>query len=153
MYVDGIFGPLTPRFVSPDGHGALSLTFIRDFRDVLQLRQAKLSFPFVHLVVGVFPDEVCEEHNTPVQIPLEDRCEVLRHCRWVDEVVPDAPWTLNEKFLRARQIDFVEIDEGTSIDPDCDRDRLKGYDLVKSLREWRMTLSPKGDGGDNLFRR
>ena len=67
--------------------------------------------------------------------------------------MPDAPWTLHEKFLRARQIDFVAIDEGTSIDPDCDRDRLKGYDLVKSLREWRVTLSPKCDGGDNLFRR
>lgn len=107
---------------------------VRD-RDMLQLRQAKLSFPSVHLVVGVFSDELCEQHNTPSQIAHEDRCEVLRHCRWVDEVVPDAPWTLHEKFLRARQIDYVAIDEGTSIDPDCDRDRLKGYDLVKSLRE------------------
>ena len=122
-------------------------------RDVLQLRQAKLSFPSVYLLVGVFSDELCHEHGAPTQLPHEDRCEVVRHCRWADEVVPDAPWTLHEKFLRARQIDFVAIDEGTSIDPDCDRDRLKGYDLVKSLREWRMTLSPKGDGGDNLFRR
>ena len=113
-------------------------------RDVLQLRQAKLSFPAVQLVVGVFSDEVCEEHNTPVQVPLEDRCEVLRHCRWVDEVVPDAPWTLNEKFLRARQIDYVAIDEGTSVDPDCDRDRLKGYDLVKGLSELNGSLSDIG---------
>ncbi|KAI0629259.1 hypothetical protein C8Q77DRAFT_1142972 [Trametes polyzona] len=116
VYVDGIFGPLTPR-------------------DVLQLRQAKLSFPFVHLVVGVFPDEVCEEHDAPTAIPHADRCEVLRHLRWVDEVVPDAPWTLYERFLRVRHIDYVAIDEGTSIDPDVDRDRLKGYDLVKSLRK------------------
>ena len=101
----------------------------------MQLRQAKLSFPSVHLLVGVFSDDQCEQHNAPLQLAHEDRCEVLRHCRWVDEVVPDAPWTLHEKFLRARQIDYVAIDEGTSIDPDCDRDRLKGYDLVKSLRE------------------
>ncbi|KAI8996546.1 hypothetical protein BD414DRAFT_478352 [Trametes punicea] len=116
VYVDGVFGPLTPR-------------------DVLQLRQAKLSFPSVHLLVGVFSDEVCEEHNATPQSPHADRCEVVRHCRWVDEVVPDAPWILHEKFLRARHIDYVAIDEGTSIDPDCDRDRLKGYDLVKSLRK------------------
>ncbi|KAI1796618.1 hypothetical protein LXA43DRAFT_566809 [Ganoderma leucocontextum] len=116
VYVDGVFGPLTPR-------------------DVLQLRQAKLSFPSVHLQVGVFSDELCDEHGAPTPFAHEDRCEVLRHCRWVDEVVPDALWTLHERFLRARQIDFVAIDEGTSIDPDCDRDRLKGYDLVKGLRK------------------
>ncbi|PIL24996.1 hypothetical protein GSI_12884 [Ganoderma sinense ZZ0214-1] len=116
VYVDGVFGPLSPR-------------------DVLQLRQAKLSFPSVHLLVGVFSDELCDEHSAPTALAHEDRCEVLRHCRWVDEVVPDVPWTLHERFLRARQIDFVAIDEGTSIDPDCDRDRLKGYDLVKGLRK------------------
>ncbi|RPD63061.1 hypothetical protein L227DRAFT_497697, partial [Lentinus tigrinus ALCF2SS1-6] len=100
-----------------------------------QLRQAKLSFPSVHLLVGVFSDDQCEQHNTSPHMVHEDRCEVLRHCRWVDEVMPDAPWTLHQKFLRARQIDFVAIDEGTSINPDCDRDRLNGYDLVKSLRK------------------
>ncbi|KAM5532367.1 hypothetical protein V8D89_013961 [Ganoderma adspersum] len=116
VYVDGVFGPLTPR-------------------EMLQLRQAKLSFPSVHLLVGVFSDELCDEHGASTTLAHEDRCEVLRHCRWVDEVVPDAPWTLHERFLRARQIDFVAIDEGTSIDPNCDRDRLKGYDLVKGLRK------------------
>ncbi|EIW58731.1 uncharacterized protein TRAVEDRAFT_168464 [Trametes versicolor FP-101664 SS1] len=116
VYVDGVFGPLTPR-------------------DVLQLRQAKLSFPSVQLVVGVFADDICEEHGVPSEVPHADRCEVLRHCRWVDEVVPDAPWTLHERFLRARHVDYVAIDEGTSIDPDVDRERLKGYDLVKSLRK------------------
>ncbi|KAH9935903.1 uncharacterized protein BXZ73DRAFT_89397 [Epithele typhae] len=116
VYVDGMFGPLMPR-------------------DVLQLRQAKLSFPSVHLIVGVFSDEACEQHGLDPCLPHEDRCEVLRHCRWVDEVIPDAPWTVYDKFLRTRMIDFVAIDEGVSIDPDCDRDRLKGYDLVKSLRK------------------
>ena len=113
-------------------------------RDVLQLRQAKLSFPSVHLLAGVFSDETCEEHGVQPVLPLEDRCEVLRHCRWVDEVVPDAPWTVHERFLRSKQIDFVAIDEGTSIDPDCDRDRLKGYDLVKSLRKCRPLRSTLG---------
>ena len=107
-----------------------------EYRYVLQLRQAKLSFPAVQVVAGVFSDEACDAHGADTGgLVLEDRCEVLRHCRWVDEVVPDAPWTVDERFLRSRQVDFVAIDEGTSIDPDCDRDRLKGYDLVKSLSE------------------
>ncbi|CDO73267.1 hypothetical protein BN946_scf185008.g29 [Trametes cinnabarina] len=134
VYVDGVFGPLTPRcpiLVSCKDGGVLT----RAIRDVLQLRQAKLSFPSVHLLVGVFSDEVCKEHNAATDIPHADRCEVVRHCRWVDEVVPEAPWTLHERFLRTRHIEYVAIDEGTSIDPECDRERLKGYDLVKSLRK------------------
>jgi len=116
VYVDGIFDPFQAK-------------------DALQLRQAKLSFPSVHLMVGVFADEFCESHKTPIIWAHVDRCEVLRHCRWVDEVVPDAPWTLDEKFLRTKRIDFVAIDEGSSVNPACDKDRLRGYDLVKTLRK------------------
>ncbi|CCL99664.1 uncharacterized protein FIBRA_01685 [Fibroporia radiculosa] len=115
VYVDGVFDPFQAR-------------------DALQLRQAKLAFPSVCLLVGVFADELCEAHRTPIIWAHVDRCEVLRHCRWVDEVVPDAPWTLDEKFLRAKRIDYVAVDEGSSVNPACDKERLKGYDLVKSLR-------------------
>ncbi|KAI0954024.1 hypothetical protein AcV7_007380 [Taiwanofungus camphoratus] len=116
VYVDGVFDPFQAR-------------------DALQLRQAKLSFPSVHLMVGIFADDLCERHNTPIWARHIDRCEVLRHCRWVDEVLPDAPWTLDEQFLRAKKIDFVAIDEGSSVNPACDKDRLRGYDLVKGLSQ------------------
>ena len=53
----------------------------------------------------------------------------------MDEVIPDAPWKLDEAFVRSRRIDYVAIDEGTSIDPSFDKERLKGYDCVKGLRE------------------
>lgn len=28
-----------------------------------------------------------------------ERCESVRHCRWVDEVVAEAPWVIDEEFL------------------------------------------------------
>jgi hypothetical protein len=31
------------------------------------------------------------------------RYEALRHCKWVDEVVEDAPWVVTEEFLRKHQ--------------------------------------------------
>ncbi|KAH9935052.1 hypothetical protein B0H21DRAFT_834697 [Amylocystis lapponica] len=114
VYVDGVFDPFQAR-------------------DALQLRQAKLSFPCVHLMVGVFADDLCEQHQTPTWAAHTDRCELLRHCRWVDEVVPGAPWTITENFLRAERIDFVGIDEGSSVNPACDKERLRGYDLVKAV--------------------
>ena len=48
-------------------------------------------------------------------------------------MVPDAPWRLDEAFLRAKKIDYVAIDEGSSIDPGCDKERVRGYDDVKGL--------------------
>ena len=58
-----------------------------------------------------------------------------------DEVVPEAPWRLDEVFLRARRIDYVAIDEGASVNPAFEKERVKGYDLVKSLSEFCVLLS------------
>ncbi|KAI0073265.1 hypothetical protein K474DRAFT_1666816 [Panus rudis PR-1116 ss-1] len=116
VYVDGIFDGLNVSHVN-------------------QLRQAKLSFPSVHLIVGVYADELCDQYGYITTTPHDERSELLRHCRWVDQVVQDAPWRLDEAFLNAHRIDYVAIDEGTCIDPACDKERLKGYDLVKDLRK------------------
>ena len=86
-------------------------------------------------MVGVCADNICEQHDSPSATPHLERCELVRHCRWVDEVVPEAPWKLDEAFLRARRIDYVAYEEGTSVDPAFDKERLKGYDFIKSLRE------------------
>ncbi|KAF5388686.1 hypothetical protein D9757_004753 [Collybiopsis confluens] len=99
----------------------------------LQLRQAKLSFPSVHLICGVFSDSLCTSYGFPTSTPHLERCEVLRHCRWVDQVLPDAPWQIDQPFLRERNIDYIVIDEGTTIDPMCDKVRLKGYDDIKRI--------------------
>ena len=40
-----------------------------------------------------------------------ERYEALRHCRYVDEVVIDAPWTLDNNFLDLHKIDFVAHDD------------------------------------------
>ncbi|KAG5220032.1 choline-phosphate cytidylyltransferase [Salix suchowensis] len=102
-------------------------------RQVHQLRQAKLSFSSVFLVVGVFSDELCQTHRTAVAMPHVERCEILRHCRWVDQVLPDAPWQLDAKYLHRHRVDYVGLEEGTSVDPLCDNVRLKGYDEMKRL--------------------
>ncbi|KAK6931896.1 Cytidyltransferase-like domain [Dillenia turbinata] len=33
------------------------------------------------------------------------RYESLRHCKWVDEVIPNAPWVITREFLDEHQID------------------------------------------------
>jgi len=95
----------------------------------LQLRQAKLSFPTVHLIVGVFPDELI----SMCRVPHVERCELLRHCRWVDEVMQEVPLTVDEAFIQENRIDYVAVEEGISVDPAYDMVRVKAYDTLKKL--------------------
>jgi len=82
-------------------------------------------------MVGVFSDDVLHKNNCFPAWPEVERSELVRHCRWVNEVIKDAPWELTLKFLDENGIDFVAIDEGTSVDPCCDKIRLRGYDELK----------------------
>ncbi|KAK7060907.1 hypothetical protein VNI00_000640 [Paramarasmius palmivorus] len=125
IYVDGIY----------DGFNA---------GHALQLRQAKLSFPSVHLIVGVFADELCDSYGYPTTVPHVERCEVLRHCRWVDEVLPDAPWQIEEGFTREWRVDYVVFDEGATVSPAYDKVRVKGYDTMKRLGKVILTKPTTG---------
>jgi len=42
---------------------------------------------------------------------IRRRCEAVRHCRWVDEVVAEAPWVIDGKFLEKYAVDYVAHDE------------------------------------------
>ncbi|EAU87607.2 choline-phosphate cytidylyltransferase [Coprinopsis cinerea okayama7 len=81
------------------------------FGHSLQLRQAKLSFPNVYLLVGVCSDELVHAYKARTVMTHAERLEAVRHCRWVDEVVPDAPWVITQEFLDQHQIDYVAHDE------------------------------------------
>ena len=76
-----------------------------------QLEQCKKAFKNVTLVVGVPSDKVTHKLKGLTVLTDEQRCESLRHCKWVDEVVPNAPWILNADFLKKHKIDYVAHDD------------------------------------------
>ncbi|KAE9399972.1 hypothetical protein BT96DRAFT_1100273 [Gymnopus androsaceus JB14] len=63
---------------------------------------------------------------------------------WVDQVLPDAPWQIHEHFLRERNIDYVVLDEGATVDPACDKVRLKGYDAMRRIGKVILTKRTTG---------
>lgn len=75
------------------------------------LEQAKKAFPNTILVAGVTSDADTHARKGLTVLTGPERAETVRHCKWVDEVIPDSPWILDLAFLDAHQIDYVAHDD------------------------------------------
>ncbi|KAI9571871.1 hypothetical protein HD554DRAFT_2070170 [Boletus coccyginus] len=119
------------------------------FGHALHLRQAKLSFPQVYLIVGVSPDEDVAAYKARCVLTHTERCEGVRHCRWVDEVIPDAPWILDAAFLDKWKIDYVAHDE----DPYVAEGHEDIYTFVKKRGQFIPTRRTPGVSTSDLLGR
>ncbi|KAL2758165.1 hypothetical protein ACRALDRAFT_2099368 [Sodiomyces alcalophilus JCM 7366] len=76
-----------------------------------QLEQAKNTFPNTYLLVGVTGDVETHKRKGLTVLSGAERAETVRHCKWVDEVIPDCPWIVTPEFLEKHQIDYVAHDD------------------------------------------
>jgi len=106
------------------------------------LEQAKKVFPNVELVVGVCGDEITHKLKGKTVFDERERYEAVRHCKWVDEVVEDAPWVLDEEFLRKHKIDYVAHDADPYPSAQAQADDV--YALVKKKGMFVPTQRTQG---------
>ncbi|XP_039166565.1 choline-phosphate cytidylyltransferase 1 isoform X2 [Eucalyptus grandis] len=95
------------------------------------LEQAKKLFPNTYLLVGCCNDE-------------------LTH-RWVDEVIPDAPWVITPEFLDKHKIDYVAHDSLPYADASGAGKDV--YEFVKSMGKFKETKRTAGISTSDIIMR
>lgn len=79
----------------------------------------------------------------------KERYVAVRHCKWVDEVIEDAPWEIDEEFLQKHKIDYVAHDD---IPYKCgDQDDV--YAFVKNSGRFIPTKRTQGISTTDLITR
>jgi cytidyltransferase-like protein len=89
-------------------------------RHMRQLEQAKKAFPNTYLLVGIPNDTETHKRKGLTVLTDKERAESLRHCKWVDEVIEDAPWIVTPEFLEQHSIDYVAHDDEPYVSEDSD---------------------------------
>ncbi|XP_020596234.1 choline-phosphate cytidylyltransferase 2-like [Phalaenopsis equestris] len=115
------------------------------------LEQAKKLFPNTYLLVGCCNDELTHRYKGKTVMTEDERYESLRHCRWVDEVIPDAPWVITKEFLDKHKIDFVAHDSLPYADVSGAGKDV--YEFVKSVGKFKETKRTDGISTSDIIMR
>jgi len=69
------------------------------------LRQAKEHGTY--LIVGICSDEDATKYKRKPVMTMEERINSVRECKYVDEVVGNAPLSITQKWIEKYKIDYV----------------------------------------------
>ena len=72
-----------------------------------------------YLLVGIHADEVVMSYKRRPILSMDERVNSVAGCRYVDEVIPNAPLTMDREWIQTHNIDLV----------------LHGDDFSKELEE------------------
>jgi cytidyltransferase-like protein len=100
------------------------------------------------LIVGVLSDETATAYKRRPIMTLAERVAVIRACRYVDEVLPDAPYAVTAAFLD--QYDIALVVHGD----DVSREAIEeAYGEVAAAGKLRLIERAGGISTTELIRR
>ena len=88
IYVDGVFD------LTHYGHFAL-------FKKIKQI------YPSCILLVGVSSDEDCNKYKAKTIFTQDERIKSLSYCKYIDGIINDIPWIIDEQFVNKHSIDYI----------------------------------------------
>lgn len=112
VYVDGVFD------LFHRGH----LESLRKAKNALNDPENTL------LVVGVVSDEDCKSYKRTPMINEEDRVEIVKNIKFVDEVIFPCPLIVNMDFIKINNIDMVVHGFSNEADKETQKDFFKEID-------------------------
>ena len=115
------------------------------------LQQCKEAYPNTYLLVGCCSDELTHELKGRTVMHDYERYESLRHCKWVDEVIEDAPWVLDDEFLEKHQIDYVCHDALPYGDASGESEEGDVYARIKRMGKFLETRRTEGISTSDLI--
>ncbi|XP_041005166.1 choline-phosphate cytidylyltransferase 2-like [Juglans microcarpa x Juglans regia] len=121
------------------------------FGHARSLEQAKKLFPNTYLLVGCCNDEITHTYKGKTVMTADERYESLRHCKWVDEVIPNAPWVITQEFLDKHNIDFVAHDALPYADASGAGKDV--YEFVKAAGKFKETKRTDGISTSDIIMR
>lgn len=71
------------------------------------LRYIKETYPKSYLLVGIVDDKTCEGYKRKPIIPEQDRLEIVKSIKYVDNVLFPAPLIMTEEFIKKYDIDLI----------------------------------------------
>jgi len=111
------------------------------------LRQAKELGDY--MIVGVHSDEAIRKNKGPTVMNEQERYKAVRACKWVDEVVEDAPYVTELSMIEKHNVDFVVHGDDlvtASDGSDC-------YAEVKKAGKFQIVKRTKGISTTDLVGR
>ncbi len=60
-----------------------------------------------YLLVGICDDDVVAAHKERPILTMEERVATIAGCRYVDEVIPNAPWIFDPTWIEIHKINLV----------------------------------------------
>jgi len=60
-----------------------------------------------YLIVGIHSDETVQNYKRSPILTMEERISVVASCRYVDEVIPNAPLIIDLKWIKKHNIHLV----------------------------------------------
>eukprot|EP00047_Mylnosiga_fluctuans_P003365 m.228797 g.228797 ORF g.228797 m.228797 type:complete len:277 (+) comp11791_c0_seq1:1998-2828(+) len=149
----------TPAPLSSEADPALSAGKVRVYADGIfdlfhqgharALMQAKNLFPNTHLIVGVCSDALTHSRKGQTVMNEQERYDSVRHCRYVDEVITDAPWEITPEFMEKHRIDYVSHDDI----PYQTEGSEDAYGWLKKAGKFKATQRTEGVSTSDLITR
>ncbi|KAJ6660389.1 hypothetical protein lerEdw1_017812 [Lerista edwardsae] len=99
-----------------------------------QLRQARVMGDY--LIVGVHTDEEISKHKGPPVFTQEERYKMVKAIKWVDEIVPGAPYVTTLETLDQYNCDFCVHGNDITLTVDG----KDTYEEVKNAKRYRDIL-------------